>query len=222
MWQKAHRKLETISKQYATRHLRKTLATLNSLPKDLRKRVNDVLTRFVAVIPPSASIEQKVALLYYVLTSQISYDYKGMDTERMPYTFISALCKKKAVCMGISELFTYLCTLVGVKAVTVIGYACGTAQPSGQEADGGLHAWVMVRLSDHRWYHLDPTWDIHKVSSHWKPKWFLLSEDEMDRHFWIHQDYPKSCVPFQGKIVLNMKGIEILCRHWKNLTEKFE
>ena len=151
MWQKAHRKLETISKQYATRHLRKTLATLNSLPKDLRKRVNDVLTRFVAVIPPSASIEQKVALLYYVLTSQITYDHEGLDKEQMPYCFISALCKQKAVCMGISELFCYLCGLVGVKCITLIGYASNSLQPSDSEDDGCLHAWCMVRLSDHRW-----------------------------------------------------------------------
>lgn len=223
MWKKAHKQLKTISKQYAVRHMRKSMDTLNSLPKDLRKKVEEVLARFVAVIPPNASVEKKVALIYYVLTSQISYDYKGMDKERMPYTFISALCKKKAVCMGIAELFTYLCALVGVKAVTVIGYACNTAQPSDTEDDGGLHAWVMVRLSDHRWYHLDPTWDIHKASSqNWRPRWFLLSDQEMDRHYWIPQDYPRSRTQFQGKIELDKKGVDILCRHWQNLTAEFE
>lgn len=223
MWQKAHQQLKIISKQYAVRHMRKSMDTLNSLPKDLRKKVDDVLTRFVAVIPPNASVEKKVALIYYVLTSQISYDYKGMDNERMPYTFISALCKKKAVCMGIAELFTYLCALVGVKAVTVIGYACNTSHPSDTEDDGGLHAWVMVRLSDQRWYHLDATWDIHKASDkNWRPRWFLLSDQEMDRHYWIREDYPKAKTRFREKIELNTKGVDLLCKHWQNLTKEFE
>lgn len=223
MWEKAHRELKTISKQYAVRHMRKSMDTLNSLPKDLRKKVDDILIRFVAVIPPNISVEKKVALIYYVLTSQISYDYKGMDTERMPYTFISALCKKKAVCMGIAELFTYLCTLVRVKAITVIGYACNSSQPSDSEDDGGLHAWVMVRLSDHRWYHADPTWDIHKASNkNWCPRWFLLSDQEMNRHYWIREDYPKAKTSFCDKIEINTRGVDILCRHWQNLTKEFE
>ena len=223
MWEKAHQELKTISKQYAVRHMRKSMDTLNSLPKDLRKKVDDVLTRFVAVIPSNLSVEKKVALIYFVLTSQISYDYNGMDTERMPYTFISALCQKKAVCMGIAELFTYLCALVGVKAVTVIGYACNTSHPSDTEDDGGLHAWVMVRLSNHRWYHADPTWDIHKASNkNWRPRWFLLSDTELERHYYIREDYPKAKTSFSDKIEINMRGVDILCRHWHNLTKEFE
>ena len=220
MWEAAEKELKAISKKYAVRHLKQSLDTLNSLPKDLRKKVYDVLNRFVAIIPPNISAERKVALLYYVLTSEIAYDHEGMNKERIPYSFIGALCKKKAVCMGISELFTYLCALVGVKAITTIGYAC--SQPSNREADGGLHAWVMIRLN-HRWYHLDPTWDIHNASDiNWRPRWFLLSEQEMDRHFWIRSDYPRSRTPFQGKIELNVKGIEILCRHWENIVKNFE
>lgn len=223
MWKTAEKQLKTISKQYAVRHMRKSLDTLNSLPKDLRKKVDKVLARFVAVIPPNISVEKKVALIYYVLTSQISYDYKGMDKERLPYTFISALCKKKAVCMGIAELFTYLCTLVGVKAVTVIGYAANTLQPSDLEDDGSLHAWCMVRLSDHRWYHIDATWDLHSVNQlNWRPRWFLLSDQELDRHYWIREDYPKARTRFQDKIDLNTKGVEILCTHWRNLIAEFE
>ena len=223
MWETAEKQLKTISKKYAARHMKQSLDTLNSLPKDLRKKVDDVLNRFVAVIPPNVSVEKKVALIYYVLTSQISYDYKGMDTERMPYTFISALCKKKAVCMGIAELFTYLCALVGVKAVTVIGYACNTSHPSDTEDDGGLHAWVMVRLSDHHWYHADPTWDIHKASNkNWRPRWLLLSDAELERHYYIREDYPKAKTSFRDKIEINTRGVDILCRHWQNLTREFE
>lgn len=223
MWEKAHRELKTISKQYAVRHMRRTTDTLNSLPKELRKKVNHVLERFVVIIPENISDEQKVTLLYYTLTSQIEYDRAGMDKERIPYTFIGALCKKKAVCMGIAELFTYLCKLVGVKTVTVIGYACNTSHPSDTEDDGGLHAWVMVRLSDHRWYHLDPTWDIHKASNkNWRPRWFLLSDEELERHYYIRDDYPKAKSSFRDKIEINTRGVDILCRHWRNLTEEFE
>lgn len=189
----------------------------------MRKKVERILERFVAVIPQNISDEKKVALLYYTLTSQIEYDLAGMNKERIPYTFIGALCKKKAVCMGVAELFTYLCALVGVKAVTIIGYACNTSHPSDTEDDGGLHAWVMVRLSDHRWYSCDPTWDLHRGNNiNWRPRWFLLSDQEMDRHYWIREDYPKARTLFQEKIELNTKGVEILCRHWQNLTKEFE
>lgn len=223
MWNKVQQQLKTISKQYAVRHMRRSTDTLNSLPKDLRKKVYGVLNRFVAIIPRRISTEKKVALLYYVITSQITYDHEGMDENKLPYTFISALCRKKAVCMGIAELYTYLLNLLGIKAITVIGYACNTTHPSDAEDDGGLHAWVMVCLSDHRWYHLDPTWDIHKANSqNWRPRWFLLSDQEMDRHYWIPEDYHRSRTQFQGKIEIDKKGVDILCRHWQNLTAKFE
>ena len=74
MWEKAHHQLKTISKQYASRHLRRSTETLNSLPKDLRKKVEQILERFIAIIPDNISDEKKVALLYYTLTSQITYD----------------------------------------------------------------------------------------------------------------------------------------------------
>lgn len=222
MWQKAQRELRTISKGYATEHMMRSKGSLNSLPADLRKKVDQVLSRFVAVIPKNLSIEQKVALLYYTLTSRIQYDHEGMDRTTLPYTYIGALCKRRAVCMGIAELFCHLCTLVRVNAVTVIGYACSSAQPTFKEDDGGLHAWVMVQLSDGTWVHLDPTWDLHTGSNNqWRPKWFLLSDHEMVRHFWLCDQYPKATTKFQGKINLNLKGVEILCKHYDNLTAEF-
>lgn len=139
MWEKARRKLSKLSKRYAARHMRKTSDTLRQLPKNLQDKVDTVLVRFASVIPPSISVEKKIILIYHVLTSQITYDQEGIDEDRrMPYTFIGALCGRKAVCMGIAELFTYLCTLMGIKAITVIGYAAGSQEEENTE---GLHAW---------------------------------------------------------------------------------
>lgn len=222
MWQKAQQELRTISKRYAVQHMMRSKDTLNSLPAELRNKVDEVLKRFVAIIPENISVEQKVALLYYTLTSRIRYDSERMDTMTLPYTYIGALCERRAVCMGIAELFCYLCKLVGVRAITVIGYACSSAYPSGKEDDGGLHAWVIVRLSDLNYYHCDLTWDLHTQNNNqWRPRWFLLSDQEMVRHYWLCAEYPKATSQFQQKINLNLKGVEILCKHWDNLTAEF-
>ena len=220
MWETARAELKTISKNYAARHMRRCENTLNHLPAHLREKVDRTLTRFVAIIPTDLPPETKVALLYHVLTSEITYDKEGMDKHVLPYTYIGALCRQRAVCMGIAELFTELCRRCGVECVTVIGYACSSAK---SDQDGGLHAWSIVRMSDRRWYICDPTWDLHKPNKHWKPQWFLLGELEFSRHYWIREDYPSAETGFQGKITLNRKGVDLLCRHWRNvLTQEFE
>lgn len=214
MWNKAHRELTTMSKRYAVRHMMRTSGTLRKLPKNLQDKVDTVLIRFVKVIPPAISIEKKVALIYHVLTSQITYDKKGMHESKIPYTFIGALCGRKAVCMGIAELFTYLCTLIGIKAITVIGYYAASAEDN----NAGLHAWNMVKLSDGRYYHLDATGDLHKPDPDWEPRWFLKSDEEMYGHYWIPEDYPKARKDYYGNIEINQKGVDLLCQHWTRLT----
>lgn len=212
-----YRQLKTISKQYAIRHLRKSIQALQSMPPKQRRKVEGLLDDFLAAIPTFLTDAQKAALLYYVFTSRIRYDTEGRDKTKLAYSFISALCRQKAVCMGIAELYCYMANRLGVKCRVVCGYVTDAGNPT----SGGLHAWVMIRLNG-CWYHADPTFDLHGgIIPGWRPKWFLLSDQEMDRHYWITADYPACKKIYSEQIQLNQKGVQILCKHWENLISEF-
>lgn len=222
MWEnKARKELAQVPADYAEVHLLLTEKTIRMLPSEQRKKIEQVLERLCSVIPKNASKEKQVALLYYTVTSIIRYDTEGMNHLRIPFTFAGALCGNKAVCMGIAELFQLLCTRLEIPALTVIGYV---RNPASGVDDGGLHAWVMVQLEgklEGKWYHLDPTWDIHKRKI-WTPRWFLLGDDQMaSTHYWERGKYPVARDSYSKTITIHQRGVDLLCAHWRALIQEF-
>lgn len=216
--------LNKYSADFTERHLKKSLAAWSHMPKQLEEKLDTVMVGLLRIIPPNISVEKKVALLYWGLTGQINYDKAGMDAGKsMPYSMLGGLWGRKAVCMGLAELFSYMCYLIDIPAITVAGYLdCRkekTADPE-EGDDHGHHAWNMVKLSDGRYYHLDLAGDLHTPHPRWRPSWFLKSDKQMYDHYWIPEDYPKADRPYPGQIQISQEGVDRFCQHWKALLEE--
>lgn len=220
MWKKAPQALKQYSRRRVARQLLFNYKMVRQLPRKERDIFLNTAQELVSVIPTDLSIEKKVTLLYLTLTSQITYDKHcgAMDDPQniRPYIFVTPLRMRRGVCMGIAELFTYLCVLMDIKALTIVGYAANSKEDV--EENGTLHAWNIVRLDDGRYYHLDPTWDLHKPSPGWQPQWLFKSEEEMHHHYWILEDYPRARKVFPGTPHFSQEGVDLLCMHWRNLT----
>lgn len=218
------KELETYSKDYALKRLKQSLCVWSSLPEKRQKKADDLMVRLLSIIPEDVSVEKKVALLYWSLSSQIRYDKEGVGKRAMPYTMLGALYNRKAVCMGLAELFSYMCYLLEIPAVTVIGYydsRPGQPDDPDEEPDKhGPHAWNMVRLSDGRYYHLDLAGDLHTPNPHWRPSHFLKSDAQMRNYYWLPEDYPKADRAYPEQIRISQKGVDLFCQHWQALAKQ--
>lgn len=129
----------------------------------------------------------KAQLLYTIIIKSITYNKseKSKSYNDMRYSFVGCIAYKKAVCMGIAELYTLLGSALGLKVITVIGHASN--EP---------HAWNIIWLNSNGKfipYHIDATWDLGKFGTLAdKFDYFLKSDDYMHKHYhsWIPKRYP--------------------------------
>ena len=167
--------LDKVQLHYCSEHMKDTIDALSTIP-GAREAVANGLIRLVNAFPTDIDTLTKVTLLYDVLTSEITYNKKQLETHATPYTFLDGLYRNQGVCMGIAELFTVLAVGLGLACVHVVGYADATV------ANGaGLHTWNIVLLDDQQWYFLDPTFDLHKVGVP-QHRWFLKCQKDMRGH----------------------------------------
>ncbi|MDD6284298.1 MAG: transglutaminase domain-containing protein [Firmicutes bacterium] len=68
------------------------------------------------------------------------------------WSVYGALCNGTAVCSGYSEAFQYMCRLVGVECISVLGDAVDI------DGKSEAHQWNAAKI-DGKWYYFDPTWD---------------------------------------------------------------
>ncbi len=102
-----------------------------------------------------------------------------------------------ALCEGYSKAFTYLCQLIGVEAVNIMGYS------------GNSHMWSMVKLEG-KWYHVDVTFD-DPISE--KPTlghdYFGLTTKEISKTHTIDNPFPAPKATATKYNYFNAKGIKI-------------
>lgn len=98
------------------------------------------MKQIVQKMPKNWSDDKKVRYVNDYIVRHTAYKLKSKES---PYTPYSILFNREGVCEGYA-LTAYLL----LKAADVeIRYISG-------HADGGLHAWNMVKLKE-KWYHLD-------------------------------------------------------------------
>lgn len=102
-----------------------------------------------AGVTPDMSDYEKSKRIHDRLIAITEYDYDSADagTIGLEHTAYAALVNGYAVCDGYAKAYQYLLYKVGILAIVAGGYA-----------DGGDHAWNIVRL-DGKWYMTDVTWD---------------------------------------------------------------
>ncbi len=97
----------------------------------------------------SATDFEKIKGIYDWICGHVTYDYDNLNNKDyyLKHSAYAALINRTAVCQGFAVLFYRLALELGVDC----RYITGTA-------NGGSHAWNIVRLGD-LYYNLDATWD---------------------------------------------------------------
>ncbi len=100
----------------------------------------------------------KVKSIYLWLTTHIDYDVYGYSTGRGSYTDPNQILRhRKSVCLGISILFDSMCSVAGIPAETVFGYAYAPWYETNDTLYLDNHAWNVVQI-DGEWKLIDATW----------------------------------------------------------------
>lgn len=204
---KIYNELNGIPDDYVQEHLKHTLGLIDE--KNLLK-LHAIINRFISIIPEELSSIQKAAILYEVVTRRTHYS--DSTNYESSFVFVSALLSQKAVCMGIAELYSILCTWIGIPNITIIGYAWKGCDIS----NGSLHAWNMIKVKEQNfesWFHCDPTWDLKENNS--PSNMFFLKNDEYmheRNHLWIKYKYPICFDNFNDIVHLNEEGVSLICR----------
>jgi len=114
----------------------------------------------------------KVSSIYKWVCNHISYDYDGLklnessplyDTRekynKVIRSSFTTLYYKKGVCVGVSGLFNYLCSLIDVVALPAY---CSTKQIDFRRAVLGNHQISKIYLNK-KAYYFDPTFDLDAI-----------------------------------------------------------
>jgi|GEM_PF-1419750 hypothetical protein len=105
------------------------------------------------------SDSEKVRLIHDWIASNIKYDVKkwySHNYEEVPLKKI--LWRRKAICLGYSELFASLCFYAGINCVIVPGYAKDIYVTQGDNFYFDEHTWNAVHIEG-GWKLVDVCWD---------------------------------------------------------------
>ncbi|MGX8680639.1 MAG: transglutaminase domain-containing protein [bacterium] len=108
---------------------------------------------------------QKIVKIHDYIIDHVTYDYDTADGVKARYYAYNALIEGKGVCQSYASLFLIMCRLAHVDSRVVIG-----------TAEGGRHAWNIVKLNQ-KYYYVDATWDDQMN----KRAYFLKGSKQFDQ-----------------------------------------
>lgn len=136
-----------------------------------------------AVITPNMNDYQKELALHDYIVNHAHYDdinYQNNTVPNESYTPYGILIKNTGVCAGYAHTMRLLLNKNGIECIVVSG-----------KADGGDHAWNIVKLDD-KYYHLDVTWDDPVGKDQLRYYYFNLTDDMIAvNHAWDQNRYPR-------------------------------
>lgn len=114
----------------------------------------------------------KVRAIYEWVTDNIAYDIdlfndmniKTVEQYAEAQKSDKVIQRKKAVCMGYSNLFQDLCNAANIRAYSVPGY-CKSPDPrtNTMTFSSERHSWNAVKINN-KWYLCDPTWSAGSIN----------------------------------------------------------
>lgn len=114
-------------------------------------RIYEAVRQYVSRIDPTDDAYRKALACHDMIIEAIDYAYADdgqPETAAWAHNILGVLEGQGAVCEGYAKTFQLLLNYLGVENLV----ASGTA-------NGGGHAWNLVRLDDGNWYWCDVTWD---------------------------------------------------------------
>ncbi len=128
---------------------------------------------------------EKVEAIHCWITHHIKYDVKksgNYDYSRKSAETI--LKKRKAICMGYTDLFNELCKHAGIISTEVPGYTKGLHTDLNDHFYIDEHIWNAVYINN-EWKYIDNTWDAGYVINHKRSIWgafvYFFSGGKYDR-----------------------------------------
>jgi len=107
---------------------------------------------------PASDELEKVRLIFTWIATHVSYDDNGYNTGNYSDTTPEGVFTNRvSVCQGYSQLFTELCRIAGIDALTISGYAKGISYRPGSRFGDTNHAWNVAWI-DGLWMLFDVTW----------------------------------------------------------------
>ncbi|RYU95833.1 transglutaminase domain-containing protein [Emticicia agri] len=114
----------------------------------------------------------KVRAIYEWVTGNIAYDVdlfnemniKTIEQYAEAQKSDKVIHRKKAVCMGYTNLFQDLCTASGIKAYSIAGYCKNLdSRTNTLTFSSERHSWNAVKINS-KWYLCDPTWSAGAIN----------------------------------------------------------
>jgi hypothetical protein len=140
----------------------------------------------------------KVLAIHDWLCKNISY---GQSPDGSDQDIYGALVKKRALCAGYAEAFSYLLSKAQIKSSVISGDAIGN------DGIGVSHAWNLVYI-DGEPYYFDVTWNDNDPAD-WEYYWFGITSKEFQRsHFpssgyeWVDADAVEACYYVKNKMYI--------------------
>lgn len=151
---------------------------------DIQKFLDSKVNALMRTIPVSATDLKKLQLCHdYVCThTTFSMDYGTACT------VVGCLVDGVGQCAGYAKTMNYLCNIIGVPCMFVVG----------KNSEGASHAWNYVKLND-EWYLLDATWDdpILKVNDPKNVSYQYFCVRDIDTRDITHFDINKAITESQ-------------------------
>ncbi|MBO4428424.1 MAG: hypothetical protein J5832_00575 [Clostridia bacterium] len=112
----------------------------------LKQKVEAAARQIVDAIPDGTSDIEAELALYKYLTSNLEYDLKAENA----YSLYGALIGKRCVCQGFAEAFQYMCNMLGIPCISIVGMA------TNGRGETEAHKWNAVKIGG-KWYPVDAT-----------------------------------------------------------------
>ena len=150
-----------------------------------QKEVNSRLVKIISDLKIDKSDEYAIALGFHdYMCHNIKYDNDAKrNNSLVAHTVIGALLENCAVCDGFARTFKYLCNLMKIKCIVVLG--------QGIDRDKEGHAWNIINVNNTP-CHVDVTWDANLTSID-KPVrvYFGLDDKSIKNDHVMNDIYPK-------------------------------
>ncbi len=120
------------------------------------------------------NLYEKIVAAYRFVTNNTEYDYENLDNDNytLKYSAYAALINKTSVCQGYSNLLYRLSLELGIDCRIISG-----------TANGGPHAWNIIKGHDGDYYLFDATWDASNIRNGLGHSYCFNGSDEFEDHF---------------------------------------
>ncbi|WP_102272031.1 transglutaminase domain-containing protein [Cytobacillus massiliigabonensis] len=136
------------------------------------------------MIKPGDSDFNKVKAIHDYIVLNTAYDWENYTKGQVPdasYTAYGLMMNGEAVCEGYAQTMQLLLKKAGIEAYFVTG-----------KANGGAHAWNLVKV-DGKYYYVDSTWDdpVPNRAGEISYKYFLTPAAALKKdHSWDEKQFP--------------------------------